>query len=136
MTGTVVFFALAVGVGEAETVELEGMVDAEQAGMVRVELLTPQAPGQNPLLAWTGWVQAPGAFSFEVPVNLGHVKLRAALDLKRDGIGPDDPQMRVPIPLLITEAPIRDLEIRIRPPEHRSPALPAPSPEGLRKGVQ
>ena len=123
------FLAVYASSADAESVLMEGTLDTEQPGMVRLELLIPQQPGQNPLLAWSGWAEAPGMFSFEVPKKLGEVKLRAALDLKRDGIGPDDPQIRVPMSLNIEERPIRGLVLRIRPPEHRAPALPEPSLE-------
>jgi hypothetical protein len=64
----------------------------------------------------------------EVPAGLETVKLRAALDLKRDGIGPDDPQVRIPITLVVGQAKMENIDILIRPPEHGSPALPSSAP--------
>ena len=110
-----------------DAVEVSGQIESEQAGPVRLELLSLQGPGQNPLLRWTGWAEGPGPFSLEVPAGLQDVKLRAALDLKRDGIGPDDPQIRVPIPLVVGREPIGGIVLKIRPPEHRAPALPLPA---------
>jgi hypothetical protein len=112
-----------------ETVELRGQVDSEQVGQVRVEILRSQGAGKNTLLIWSGWVQGPSDFAVDIPKDLGEVLLRAALDLKRDGIGPDDPQIRMPIRLDVGSEDIAGIKLRIRPPIHRSPALPeAPSP--------
>ena len=107
------------------TVELSGQVDTEQEGQVRIEVLRSQGSGKNTLLLWSGWIQGPSAFSVEIPSGLGEVFLRAALDLKRDGIGPDDPQIRQPIRLNVGSVDIEDIALRIRPPIHQSPALPA-----------
>ena len=117
------------------TVELRGQVDTEQEGQVRVEVLRSQGGGKNTLLLWSGWVQGPSAFAVEIPSGLGEVFLRAALDLKRDGIGPDDPQIRQPIRLNVGSVDIEDIELRIRPPIHQSPALPAvPARQGVPSG--
>ena len=117
--------AFAVQAQTAATVELSGRVDTEQAGQVRIEILRAQGTGKNTLLLWSGWVQGPSDFAVEIPSGLGDVLLRAALDLKRDGIGPDDPQIRLPIRLTVENEDISDVEIRIRPPVHQSPALPS-----------
>ena len=109
---------------DMETVALSGTIDSEQPGQVRIELLRTQGPDQNTLLLWSGWVSAPGAYRVEVPAGLQSVMLRAALDLKRDGVGPDDPQIRVPLRLQIGRDDLVEVDLQIRPPEHRSPALP------------
>ena len=119
--------------GDTETVELSGELENQQGGRVRVELLVPQEGVNGPLLVWHGFVEAPGPFSFEVPANLGTVKLRAAVDLKRDGVGPDDPQMRLPIRLEIGEGAVSALRLVILPPEHSSPSLPTTAPPPPRK---
>ena len=110
---------------EPNVVTLSGRVDTEQAGQIRVEVLRSQGDGKNTLLLWSGWVQGPSDFAVEIPSGLGEVFLRAALDLKRDGIGPDDPQIRLPIRLNVESKDIEGVEIRIRPPVHQSPALPS-----------
>lgn len=109
---------------DSGTVLLSGEIDSEQSGQVRVELLATQGPGQNALLIWAGWAQGPGQYSLNVPSGLQSVMLRAALDLKRDGIGPDDPQIRVPIRLMIGQENLPNVNLLIRPPEHLSPSLP------------
>jgi hypothetical protein len=108
-------------------VSLSGMIEGEQDGAIRLELLSPQGPGKNPLLVWHAWLDRGGAFALEVPAGLGSVKLRAAVDVKRDGIGPDDPQIRLPLSLVVEQADIGGLKLVIRPPEHGSPALPGPA---------
>lgn len=111
---------------EGPVVVMSGTVDSRQAGPVRLELLKPQGPGKNPLLVWHAWVDKGGPFSLELPAGLGEVKLRAAIDVKRDGIGPDDPQIRIPLSLVIGQSDIADITLAIRSPEHGSPALPGP----------
>ena len=121
-----IFAGVAVGIAQGpSTVELRGRIDSEQEGQVRLEILRSQGPEKNTLLVWSGWIQAPSEFAVEIPGGLGEVLLRAALDLKRDGIGPDDPQVRLPIRLNVTSEDITGVEIRIRPPAHQSPALPS-----------
>jgi len=111
----------------APVVSLSGTIEGDQNGSIRLELLSPQGPGKNPLLVWHAWLDRGGAFSLDVPAGLGAVKLRAAVDVKRDGIGPDDPQIRLPISLVVEQADIGGLRLLIRPPEHGSPALPGPT---------
>ncbi len=119
-------------------VSLSGTIQGEQSGAIRVELLSPQGPGKNPLLVWHAWLDHNGAFSLEVPAGLGPVKLRAAVDVKRDGIGPDDPQIRLPISLVVEQADIGGISLFIRPPENSSPALPGLTspPKGRGKRTQ
>jgi hypothetical protein len=111
---------------QGPVVALSGTVDSQQAGPVRLELLKPQGPGKNPLLVWHAWVNKAGPFSLELPAGLGEVKLRAAIDVKRDGIGPDDPQIRIPLSLVVGQSDIANITLAIRSPEHGSPALPGP----------
>jgi hypothetical protein len=124
--GTLLLFSSAQAGGP--TIMMSGVVDSAQPGPIRLELLRPQGPGKNPLLVWEGWIEGPGPYSMEVPAGLETVKLRAALDLKRDGIGPDDPQVRIPITLVVGQAKMENIDILIRPPEHGSPALPSSAP--------
>jgi len=126
MLGTFLLMASAHAGGPA--VLMSGVVDSAQPGPIRLELLRPQGPGKNPLLVWEGWIEGAGPYSMEVPAGLESVKLRAALDLKRDGIGPDDPQVRIPISLVVGQTNIQNIDIFIRPPEHASPALPSATP--------
>ena len=106
-------------------VELSGIIESDEPGPIRIELLRPQAAGQNPLLVWHGWVEGPGPYSIDIPAGLDEVKLRAAADIKRDGIGPDDPQIRLPVPLVVGDSNVEGVDLKIRPPEHRAPALPS-----------
>ena len=118
--------AVVVGLAQApSTVQLSGQVDSDQQGQVRIEVLRSQGSGKNTLLLWSGWVQGPSTFAVNIPSDLGDVLLRAALDLKRDGIGPDDPQIPLPIRLNVGREDIGGVELRIRPPIHPSPSLPA-----------
>jgi hypothetical protein len=119
-------------------ISLSGTIQGEQSGAIRLELLSPQGPGKNPLLVWHAWLDRGGTFSLEVPAGLGPVKLRAAVDLKRDGIGPDDPQIRLPISLVVEHADISGLSLLMRPPEYGSPALPgsASPPKGNESKIQ
>jgi hypothetical protein len=119
-------FLLASAQASDPVIRLSGTIQSVEPGPIRIELLLPQDPGQNPLLLWEGWVEGSGAYSILVPAGLDAVKLRAAADLKRDGIGPDDPQIRLPISLTIGQEDIHGIDLAIRPPEHRAPALPSP----------
>ncbi len=102
-----------------ETVSVSGVIEHSGSGPIRVELLT-RSPGVQPMLAWSGTLPGPGAFTLEVPQHLGAVTLRAAADIDRDGVGPGDPQGLVEH-LEITTEPVVGIELSLRVPRGAKP---------------
>lgn len=103
----------------ADTVPVSGVIEHTGSGVIRVELLT-RTPGVQPMLAWSGTLPGPGAFTLEVPQHLGAVTLRAAVDIDRDGVGPDDPQGLVEN-LEITTEPVEGVELSLWLPQRAKP---------------
>jgi hypothetical protein len=109
-----------------DTVPIRGNIQHTGSGEIRLELLTWSRDGEPPLLAWAGTLPGAGPFEVEVPAELGLVVLRAAVDLERDGIGPDDPQGVFPATLPIGRDAILGLELTLtRPEDSRTPGADA-----------
>ena len=134
--GLALFSSLISSVAAADvgTIQLQGELTQPTEGPVMIELLIPQTSEQHPLLAWSGVLNSNGGpFQVTVPAELGRVYLRAAIDPQRDGIGPGDPQTRVPLQLEIGSRDLHNVNIEIHEPQQLSP-LPNP-PAGERPGL-
>jgi len=97
----------------ADTVMIRGNVKHNGSGPVVVEALLIE-PNGPPLLVGSAAVPSGrGAFELEVPARVGSLRVRAAHDVDRDGIGPGDAQAVWPELLEVVGQPIEGLELHL-----------------------
>ena len=106
-----------------DRVAVRGSVRHAGSGPVLVEVLLVDT--DPPLLvASTVVLEGNGRFELPVEPRLGTVRVRAAADLNRDGIGEDDPQALWPEPLTIGVSDIDGIELHLEQPGRPAPGSP------------
>ncbi|MFT5685029.1 MAG: hypothetical protein ACI8RZ_005975 [Myxococcota bacterium] len=104
-------FSVAPGTG----VKLSGTFDYADAtpGNYRIDFQKRESANGPPMLVHTIELDAPGAWSLEVPKDYGPIYLTGFVDLKGDGPSPDDPLGRTTEPVLIGTEPIEGVTLTV-----------------------
>lgn len=116
---------LVVGAALAQDdVRIRGNVRHSGAGEVLVEVLLVDTGGPPLLIGSAIVAEGNGAFDVPVRARIGEVRVRAAHDINRDGIGESDPQALWPAPLVIGTEDIEGLSLHLEQPGRHAPGQP------------
>ena len=132
-------------VAPGEGVQMSGVFDyqGETPGSYRIDFQKRESSNSPPMLVHTIELDAPGAWSLEVPKDYGPIYLTGFVDLKGDGPSPDDPIGRTSEPVMIGSEAIEGVNLNIalgndaglagppnpgdnKPPDDASAGEPAP----------